>query len=171
MVPRLAKPARGLGYPLECSLKGKPEGNEGREYTQPRATMRRLERKGVAGGASWKLLKTKAQICGFCCKEAVPEEGTGRPLVKEARLACISSDGRKILPKFINIDRSIWYTLRRPLTDWMPLSVLGLAKRRPTGLRFPLGAMRNGAIEAYSFAFLNPAGDSQREEPWLSTIF
>jgi len=29
----------------------------------PRATMQKYEKKAVAGGASWKLLKTKVQIC------------------------------------------------------------------------------------------------------------
>ena len=33
------------------------------EGVHPRATMQKHEREGVAGGASWKFLKIKVQIC------------------------------------------------------------------------------------------------------------
>jgi hypothetical protein len=67
--------------------------------THPRATMQKFEKKGVAGGASCKSLKTKRQICSFCCKEPALNGCTRRAVVKEARQVCIiRSDGRKTLP-------------------------------------------------------------------------
>ena len=40
-------------------------------YTHPPATMQKNEKKRVAGGASWKLLKLKGQICSGRCEKAV----------------------------------------------------------------------------------------------------
>lgn len=57
----------------------KLEVNEWRETRKnergahPRATMQKHEKKEVAGGASWKLLKIKRQICGEECKERKSE--------------------------------------------------------------------------------------------------
>ena len=34
-------------------------------WVHPRATMQKLEKKWVAGGATWKLLKIKVQICSI----------------------------------------------------------------------------------------------------------
>src|SRR5690349_14709594 len=63
--------------------------------THPPATMQKLERKGVAGGASWKLLKTKLQICTGCSLLEAPTKCRGNAEIKEVgRLASISGQAR-----------------------------------------------------------------------------
>jgi len=42
-----------------------------RDTHDPRATIQKIEKKEVAGGASWKLLKRKVQICKRGCKREV----------------------------------------------------------------------------------------------------
>ena len=45
--------------------------------------MQNVEGKEVAGGASWKLLKIKVQICSGCCKGAVLAGRTNRFEIEE----------------------------------------------------------------------------------------
>jgi len=54
--------ASGEG-PLEARRKRVVRDNKKREGCPPRATMQKHEKKEVAGGASWKWLKIKRQIC------------------------------------------------------------------------------------------------------------
>jgi hypothetical protein len=54
---------------------GKWKSENGKWGTHPRATMQMHEKKKVAGGASWKLLKTKVQICREARKDWTVRNG------------------------------------------------------------------------------------------------
>jgi hypothetical protein len=54
----------------ESSQVGKRKSGS-RDTHAPRATIQKIEKKEVAGGASWKLLKRKVQICKRGCKREV----------------------------------------------------------------------------------------------------